>query len=162
MAAAPAYAEDAKRPVENKQKNNSNSAEGSPDRQRIRYVLEGIELRGNVRTAGRVILRYVKFRAGDLLDVANPEVELTRYRLLGTGFFSKVDLSLRKGSRRGAAVLVVEVVERNTLIVENLSAGVAADEDTAGNARPISPFLGLPLSLCFFVPLCFISLLRKS
>lgn len=141
-----AWAEDSKPPVENKQKNNVNTSEGSSDRQRIRYVLEGIELRGNVRTAGRVILRYVKFRAGDLLDVANPEVELTRYRLLGTGFFSRVDLSLRKGSRRGAAVLIVEVVERNTLIVENLSAGVAADEDTAGNARPISPFLGLQIA----------------
>jgi outer membrane protein insertion porin family len=144
--AVPARSEEAKAPPENKPQKSDASSEGSADRQRIRYVLEGIELRGNVRTAGRVILRYVKFRAGDLLDVADPEVELTRYRLLGTGFFSRVELSLRKGSRRGAAVLVVEVVERNTLIVENLSAGVAADEDTAGNARPISPFLGLQLA----------------
>ncbi len=142
----PARAEETKPPVETKIEKKQSSSEGSPDRQRIRYVLEGIELRGNIRTAGRVILRYVKFRAGDLLDVGNPEVELTRYRLLGTGFFSRVDLSLRKGSRRGAAILVVEVVERNTLIVENLSAGVAADEDTEGNARPISPFLGVQLA----------------
>lgn len=144
--AAPVRGEEARAPSESTPQKKDVSSEGSADRQRIRYVLEGIELRGNVRTAGRVILRYVKFRAGDLLDVGNPEVELTRYRLLGTGFFSRVDLSLRKGSRRGAAVLVVEVVERNTLIVENLSAGVAADEDTAGNARPISPFLGLQLA----------------
>jgi outer membrane protein insertion porin family len=113
---------------------------------RIRYTLEGIELRGNVRTAGRVVLRYVKFRAGDLLDVDDAEIELTRYRLLGTGFFSKVDLSLRKGSRRGAAVLIIEVVERNTLVVKNLWLGVAADEDTAGNARPLSAFLGLSVA----------------
>ncbi|HRI64975.1 MAG TPA: BamA/TamA family outer membrane protein [Polyangium sp.] len=140
------HAEEASAPKQPKDQKKETPSEGSTDRQRIRYVLEGIELRGNVRTAGRVILRYVKFRAGDLLDVGNPEVELTRYRLLGTGFFSRVDLSLHKGSRRGAAVLVVEVVERNTLIVENLTAGVAADEDTAGNARPISPFLGLQLA----------------
>lgn len=144
--ASTAHGEDAKAPSEEKNKKTTNPSEGSGDRQRIRYVLEGIELRGNVRTAGRVILRYVKFRAGDLLDVANPEVELTRYRLLGTGFFSRVDLSLRKGSRRGAAVLVVEVVERNTLIVENITAGVAADEDSVGNARPLSPFLGLQIA----------------
>lgn len=110
---------------------------------RVRYTLEGIELRGNQRTAGRVVLRYVKFRAGDLLDVDDPELELTRYRLLGTGFFARVDLSLRKGSRRGAAVLVIEVEERNTLVVQNLWLGLAADEDTAGNARPLSAFLGL-------------------
>lgn len=110
---------------------------------RIRYALDGIELRGNIRTAGRVVLRYVKFRAGDLLDVDDPELELTRYRLLGTGFFAKVDLSLRKGRERGRAVLVIEVEERNTFVVQNLWIGIAADEDTAGNAKPLSAFLGL-------------------
>src|SRR5690349_2027408 len=80
----PARSEETPAPAEKKSPKNTQSTEGSPDRQRIRYVLEGIELRGNIRTAGRVILRYVKFRAGDLLDVANPELELTRYRLLGT------------------------------------------------------------------------------
>lgn len=143
---APARSDDAKAPRLPDARNASTATTGTQDRQHIRYVLEGIELRGNVRTAGRVILRYVKFRAGDLLDVADPELELTRYRLLGTGFFSTVDMGLRKGSRRGAAVLVIEVVERNTLIVENLSAGVAADEDTAGNARPLSAFLGLQVA----------------
>jgi len=147
VAMAPAArGEEAKSPRLPQAGNAMSAATATQDRQHIRYVLEGIELRGNVRTAGRVILRYVKFRAGDVLDVADPELELTRYRLLGTGFFSTVDLTLRKGSRRGAAVLVIEVVERNTLIVENLSAGVAADEDTAGNARPLSAFLGVQVA----------------
>jgi outer membrane protein assembly factor BamA len=118
-------------------------AAAAPAEQRIRYTLEGIEVRGNTRTKAKVILRHVHFRAGDALDVADPEIELTRYRLLGTGFFASVELSLRKGSRRGAAVLVVSVVERNTFIVQNLWFGIAADEDTAGNAKPLSPFLGL-------------------
>jgi outer membrane protein assembly factor BamA len=121
-------------------------AEPSVAKVKVRYALEGIELRGNVRTAARVVLRYVKFRAGDLLDVDDPEVELTRYRLLGTGFFASVQLSLRKGSRRGAAILVIDVVERNTFIVQNLWAGIAADEDTAGNARPLSAYLGLQVA----------------
>ena len=109
----------------------------------LRYTLEGIEIRGNERTAERVILRFVPFSVGDVLDVADDELELTRYRLLGTGFFSAVRLSLRKGSKRGAAVLVIHVTERNTLILEKLSMGVAADEDSAGNAEPLSPFLGV-------------------
>jgi outer membrane protein assembly factor BamA len=110
---------------------------------RLRYTLEGVELRGNDRTADRVVLRYVTFKKGDVLDVSDPELELTRFRLLGTGFFSSVRLSLRRGSRRGAAVLVIEVIERNTLIVENVTMGIAADEDADGNSEPISPYLGL-------------------
>ena len=110
---------------------------------RLRYTLEGVEIRGNARTAARVILRYVKLRKGDVLDVDNPEIELTRYRLLGTGFFAKVSLSLRKGSTRGAATLVIEVEERNTFVVQNLWLAIAADEDTAGNARPLSAFTGI-------------------
>jgi outer membrane protein assembly factor BamA len=115
-------------------------------RVRLRYTLEGIELRGNDRTASRVILHYVKFRAGDVLNVDDPEIELTRYRLLGTGFFTSVQLSLRKGGKRGAAVLVIEVVERNTVVVQNLWLGIAADEDTAGNAKPLSAFVGVQVA----------------
>ena len=109
----------------------------------IRYALEGVEVRGNTKTATRVVLRYVKFKAGDVIDVNDSEIELTRYRLLGTGFFASVQLSLRKGSRRGTAVLVVDVVERNTLIVQNLWFGIAADEDAEGHSKPISAFLGV-------------------
>lgn len=109
---------------------------------KVKYTLEAIELRGNTRTAPRVVLRYVKFRPGDVLDVDDPEIELVRYRLLGTGFFSAVQLSLRKGKKRGDAVLVIDVVERNTLVLQNLWLGIAADEDTAGNAKPSSAFMG--------------------
>ncbi len=123
--------------------------DGGPPRTaggRLRYTLEDIEIRGNGRTGARVVLRHVPFHPGDVLDVGDPEIELARYRLLGTGFFSSVRLSLRRGSRRGAAVLVIEVVERNTLVVQNLWFGIAADEDTAGNARPLSGFLGLEVA----------------
>ena len=109
---------------------------------KVKYTLEGIELRGNTRTTPRVVLRYVKFRSGDVLDVDDPEIELVRYRLLGTGFFSSVQLSLRKGKERGSAVLVIDLVERNTLVLQNLWLGIAADEDTSGSSRPQSAFLG--------------------
>ncbi|WP_437677447.1 BamA/TamA family outer membrane protein [Sorangium sp. So ce131] len=116
------------------------------ERHRVRYLLDGVEIRGNQRTAARVILRYVGFRAGDVLDVEDPEIELTRYRLLGTGFFASVGLSLRKGAERGSATLVLDVVERNTFIVQDLWLGIAADEDTAGNARPLSAFTGVQVA----------------
>ena len=77
------------------------------------YKLEGIEIRGNVRTRDRVILRYVPFRPGSVLDVEDPEIELARFRLLGTGFFQAVSFTLKRGSQRGAVVLVVDVRERN-------------------------------------------------
>jgi outer membrane protein assembly factor BamA len=109
----------------------------------LRYTLEGVEVHSDGRTGKRVILPYVPFRAGDVLDVGDPEIELTRYRLLATGFFADVRLSLRKGSRRGMAVLVVDVVERNTFLVQGLWFGVAADEDTAGHAKPLSGFVGV-------------------
>lgn len=141
--AAPSVASAQAEPTKAATTADASTTKATSPRVRIRYALEGIELRGNARTAARVILHYVKFRAGDALNVDDPEIELTRYRLLGTGFFASVQLSLRKGSRRGAAVLVIDVVERNTVIVQNLSIGIAADEDTAGNAKPLSAFLGV-------------------
>lgn len=118
----------------------------APAEERVRYTLQDIEIRGNTRTAAKVIKRYVRFAPGDVLDVADAEIELTRYRLLGTGFFSSVQLSLRKGSHRGTAVLVIDVVERNTLVVQNLWLGIAADEDTSGSSKPLSAFVGLQVA----------------
>jgi outer membrane protein assembly factor BamA len=138
LCAAPAAADEPARPEP------ARPAAGAEDR--VRYTLQDVELRGNTRTAAKVILRQVRFKPGDVLDVADPEIELTRYRLLGTGFFSTVQLSLRKGSRRGTAVLVIAVAERNTLVVQNLWLGVAADEDTSGSSKPLSAFVGLQVA----------------
>lgn len=121
-------------------------AAAAPAEGRLQYTLEDIEIRSDGRTGKRVVLHYVRFRKGEVLDVDDPEIELTRYRLLATGFFADVKLSLRRGSRRGAAVLVIDLLERNTVIVQNLWFGIAADEDTAGHAKPLSGFLGLELA----------------
>lgn len=108
----------------------------------LRYQLERVEIRGNKRTSERVVRRYIKVHAGDILNVDDPELELLRYRLLGTGFFQDVNLSLRKGSRRGSVVLVVDVRERNTIVVSDLWMGLSADADTKGNARPLTAYAG--------------------
>jgi len=95
----------------------------------LRYLIEEIEIQGNTRTRRRVVEHFVPFHRGDVLDVDDPALELTRYRLLGTGFFRDVQLSLRKGSARGRVILVIEVTERNTLVVTDLAMGLSADTD---------------------------------
>jgi len=115
----------------------------APTSQSVRYTLEGVEVRGNTRTRARVVLRFVPFKQGDIFDVDDPEVELSRYRLLGTGFFRDVQFSLRKGSSRGLVVLVIDVVERNTVVLNDVRMGISADADTQGNRRPLTAYAGL-------------------
>jgi outer membrane protein assembly factor BamA len=86
-----------------------------------RYILESIEVRGNSKTHGELILSYVHLKPGETLD---PEkVELSRIRLLALGYFKDVHMSLEKGSERGRVKLVVEVDERNTIIIDDLFGG---------------------------------------
>jgi outer membrane protein insertion porin family len=122
------------------------TSEHKPSDQPLAYTLEGIEIQGNTRTRSRVVLRYIPFQAGDVFDVDDPEVELTRYRLLGTGFFRDVQFSLRKGTRRGLVVLVVEVQERNTIIINDFWMGLSADADTQGKARPLTAYGGIDVA----------------
>jgi outer membrane protein insertion porin family len=121
--------------------------ESAADKHALRYTLQGIEIRGNTRTQNRVVLRYVPFRPGDVLDVSDPEVQLTRFRLLGTGFFSSVQLSLRKGDHRGEVILVINVVERNTIIVNDIWLGLTGSrsEEFKGPG-PVYAYGGLDLA----------------
>ncbi len=109
----------------------------------VRYVIERIELRGNTRTKARVILRYLPFAKGDVINVDEPTIELSRFRLLGTGFFRDVQYSLRKGSSRGSVVFVVDVQERNTVVVNGVWMGLSADVDARGHARPLTAYGGV-------------------
>jgi outer membrane protein insertion porin family len=109
----------------------------------LRYVIEGFRLSGNTRTRASVILRYLPFSVGDVLDVDDPQIELTRYRLLGTGFFRDVTLSLEKGKHPGGITLHVEVEERNTIVVNDIWMGLAASADSGGEQSDISSFAGI-------------------
>jgi outer membrane protein insertion porin family len=113
------------------------------DLAQVRYTLEGVVVRGNTRTSERVVMRFVPFRRGDLIDVRDSAFELARYRLLGTGFFRDVELSLEKGSQRGRVILVVAVVERNTIVLNDVSMGLSADADVNGKARPLTAYAGI-------------------
>lgn len=116
----------------------------------VRYTLERVEVRGNTRTRKSVVMRYVPFRKGDLIDVSDSAFELLRFRLLGTGFFRDVDMSLEKGSARGQVVLVIEVVERNTIVLNDVAIGISKDADVegqnAGKERPISAYAGIDVA----------------
>jgi outer membrane protein assembly factor BamA len=119
----------------------ASSARG-PGAAAFKYTLEGIEVHGNKTTLTRVVLRYVPFKAGDVLDVNDAELEQTRFRLLGTGFFRDVQLSLRRGAARGYVILVVDVAERNTIIVNDVWLGLSANAFTMGNAAPLGAYGG--------------------
>ena len=92
--------------------------------ERVRYVLEGIEVRGpGRRTRSSVIESYIPLEAGDVIDPGDPMIEAIEWRLRGSGWFSEVRVHLERGQRRGWVVLVVDVVERNTIVIEQLTVG---------------------------------------
>src|SRR5688572_8182496 len=86
--------------------------------------IEAIELVGNDKTADNVIHNRMVLAVGDLVD--DEKVEESRLRLLSTGFFKSVEFSLRRGSQRGRVLLVVEVVERNTILIDELYLGFSS------------------------------------
>ena len=124
----------------------TNIDSGTDAKPHLRYTLERIDVRGNHRTRTRVILRYLKFKPGDILDVDDPELTLTRYRVLGTGFFRDVQFALHKGSRRGQVVLVVEVVERNTIVINDIGMGLSSDADNNGKTHPLTAYGGIDVA----------------
>ena len=107
-----------------------------------RYRLEGVEFEGNSRTKSRVLRTYVPLRRGDLIDPSAGQLDAIKWRLRGTGWFSEVDLRLRKGSRRGWVVLVIHVREQNTITVQQLVLGIA---DGLQSAQARSGHLGFYL-----------------
>ncbi len=121
--------------------------QGQSGEVRIRYFLERVEVHGNTGTDGDVIRRFVPLHPGDVLDVDDPDIEAIRWRLLGTGWFRDVRLRLRRGSRRGWVVLVVEVEERNTLVVTQLALGVTEGvRSTTDHTADLLPYAGLGLA----------------
>lgn len=112
-----------------------------------RFLLESVAVEGNDRTRTSVIRSYVPLQRGDLVDPEDEDIEGIRWRLLGTGWFRRVTLSLRRGERRGWVVLVVHVRERNTVVIEQLafgaSEGVTRTTDTDAS---VMPYAGVQLA----------------
>lgn len=89
------------------------------------YTIEAVEISGNTKTNAGLIRRELTVRKGAQLSVDSPLFEQTRYRLLALGYFSDVRLRLKKGSEKGHVVLVVEVVERGTIVLTDLFLGTS-------------------------------------
>jgi hypothetical protein len=85
-----------------------------------RYVIERIAVRGNRKTEPSLILGEIGLRAGDTVTASDPRVVAARFRLLSLGYFLDARLSVTRGSQRGAVVLVVEVEERGTIVINEL------------------------------------------
>ncbi|MBN2359054.1 MAG: BamA/TamA family outer membrane protein [Deltaproteobacteria bacterium] len=112
-----------------------------------RYLVERIRIRGNERTAESVIMARIMVRPGEILD--EERVELSRVRLLATGYFTAVDLRLERGSERGRVVLLVEVSERPPLpVIDGLYLGFSETTPFFGGLSAVDPnFFGRGLEL---------------
>ena len=77
-----------------------------------RYVIEDVRVSGNKKTERSLIageLAVLGLVPGQTVDASDRRVDTARYRLLSLGYFVDVHLSVTRGTRRGAVVLVVEV-----------------------------------------------------
>ncbi|MBW2277011.1 MAG: BamA/TamA family outer membrane protein [Deltaproteobacteria bacterium] len=90
-----------------------------------RYALEKVVIKGNKKTLSTVILRYIEINPGEVFPADDPRLQRARYRLLASGWFYDVTLSLKRGARRGWVVLVVEVKERNTIVIQDFVVGIS-------------------------------------
>jgi len=114
--------------------------------EKVVYVLERVEIVGH-RTREELVRRFVPLQPGDLLDVDDPAIERIRWRLMGTGWFNDVRLRLSRGSKRGRVVLVIEVQERNTLVISRVVAGLARVVTNTGDTDDeLRPYGGIGLT----------------
>ncbi len=95
-----------------------------------RYQIERIRIVGLERAKESEVRRHLLVSEGEVLD--EERVLLSRLRLLQLGWFSRVETRVEKGSERGLVVLVIEVSERNTLIVTDLILGSTDPEPLYG------------------------------
>jgi outer membrane protein insertion porin family len=129
-------------------------AEGEAGSTDLKYLLQSVEVVGNKSTRSGLIKTFVPIEKGASLDVNDPEIEALRYRLLGTGWYDRVELRLKRGAQPGWVVLVIEVEERSTLVFQQLAAGVGWSVEGVRNRtgdadapkREPEPYLGLSLA----------------
>jgi outer membrane protein insertion porin family len=94
-----------------------------------RYVIDEVLVRGNRKTEKSIIIAEVAALGlvqGAAVDASDPRVEAVRYRLLALGYFLDVRLSVMRGASRGGVVLVVEVEERGTIVINELFPSTSA------------------------------------
>lgn len=117
-----------------------------PTPQTRRYQIQKIRFVGLSRTRESEVRRHLLVSEGELLD--EERVLLSRLRLLQLGWFSRVETRVERGSERGLVALVIDVEERNTLIVTDLILGSTRPEPLYGGlGLSQQNFLGYGLGL---------------
>ncbi len=116
-----------------------------------RYLVDRVLVRGNAKTKTEIIvaeLATLGLGPGAAVDASDPRVEAARYRLLSLGYFLDVRLSVTRGARPGGVVLVVEVEERGTILINELFPSTSAATAFWGGADVSeSNFLGRGLTI---------------
>jgi outer membrane protein insertion porin family len=116
-----------------------------------RYVIDDVLVKGNHKTDKSIIVAEVSalgLGPGTAVDASDPRVEALRYRLLALGYFLDVRLSVSRGASRGGVVLVVEVEERGTIVVNELFPSTSAATAFWGGADVSETnFLGRGINL---------------
>jgi outer membrane protein insertion porin family len=116
-----------------------------------RYVIEQVLVRGNHKTQTSIIdaeVAALGLVQGSAVDASDPRVEAVRYRLLALGYFLDVRLSVTRGARRGGVILVVDVEERGTIVINELFPSTSAATAFWGGADVSETnFLGRGINL---------------
>jgi outer membrane protein assembly factor BamA len=94
------------------------------------YAVERIAFRGLQRTREAEVRERLLVREGDVLD--DRAVLLSRLALVQLGWFQRVETRVERGSARGLVVLVIDVEERNTLLVSDLFLGFTPPQPIYG------------------------------
>ncbi len=83
-------------------------------------LIERIDVVGNTATQDDVVRRALPIQPGDALRASDKRLQAAKFKVLALGFFREVKIKLAKGSARGQVVLVVDVVERGTIVLNRL------------------------------------------
>lgn len=118
----------------------------APEAASRRYIVERIELQGLSRTREEAVRRHLTVAEGHVLD--EQAVQVSRWKLLQLGWYSRVETRVERGTERGLVALVFALTERNTLIVSDLVLGSTVPQPVYGGlGLSQQNFLGRGLGL---------------
>ncbi|MEZ4363980.1 MAG: BamA/TamA family outer membrane protein [Kofleriaceae bacterium] len=80
-------------------------------------MIEDISVIGGGSTRRELILRALPFAIGDVLSAGDPRLRRARFKVLALGFFRDVEMSMRRGSRRGRVIVEILLEERGTVVL---------------------------------------------
>ena len=89
-------------------------------------IVEDLQCRGNHDTDCRFILDHLRLAPGDRVD--EQEIELAKLRLATLPTLESIDIYLEKGSAKGKAHVIVQVVEGDPIVKHWLIGTSARDE----------------------------------